>query len=147
MSHYNHILVATDFSDQSSKIIQRANELAQTNQATLSIIHVIDNLPIADAGYGPVIPFDGDLTQQLIDNARQKVVQLAEKLAIKPTHQWVEIGSPKFEIVNIAEQNKVDLIVVGSHGKHGLALLLGSTANGILHYAKCDVLAVRLFND
>ncbi|MEO1899758.1 MAG: universal stress protein, partial [Methylococcales bacterium] len=40
-----------------------------------------------------------------------------------------------------------DLIVVGSHGRHGLALLLGSTANGVLHHAVCDVLAVRLSDD
>jgi len=48
------------------------------------------------------------------------------------------------EIIKIAEENNVDLIIVGSHGRHGLALLLGSTANGVLHHAKCDVLAVRI---
>ena len=47
-------------------------------------------------------------------------------------------------IINIADQEKVDLIIVGSHGRHGLALLLGSTANSVLHHAKCDVMAVRL---
>jgi len=54
------------------------------------------------------------------------------------------MGSPKTEIIRVAQENGVDLIVVGSHGRHGLALLLGSTANGVLHYAPCDVLAVRL---
>ena len=54
------------------------------------------------------------------------------------------MGSPKTEIVRVANENKVDLIIVGSHGRHGLALLLGSTANGVLHHATCDVLAVRL---
>lgn len=57
------------------------------------------------------------------------------------------MGSPKLEIVRVAEERQVDLIVVGSHGRHGLALLLGSTANGVLHHAKCDVLAVRLADD
>jgi universal stress protein A len=53
-------------------------------------------------------------------------------------------GVPKQEIIHIAEQQQVDLIVLGSHGRHGLALLLGSTANAVLHYAKCDVMAIRL---
>lgn len=57
------------------------------------------------------------------------------------------MGEPREEIIRIAEQENVDLIVVGSHGEHGLALLLGSTANSVLHYAKCDVLAVRLRDD
>ncbi|MDN5937003.1 MAG: universal stress protein, partial [Nitrosospira sp.] len=53
-------------------------------------------------------------------------------------------GVPEREIVRIAEEERVDLIVVGSHGRHGLALLLGSTANSVLHHAKCDVMAIRL---
>jgi len=56
----------------------------------------------------------------------------------------VEIGVPKREIVRIAGEQGADLIVIGSHGRHGLQLLLGSTANGVLHLAKCDVLAVRV---
>ncbi|MCV6604433.1 MAG: universal stress protein, partial [Porticoccaceae bacterium] len=51
---------------------------------------------------------------------------------------------PAHELHRYAEENQVDLIVVGSHGRHGLALLLGSTANGVIHGAGCDVLAVRI---
>ncbi|MCY1401873.1 Universal stress protein family protein [compost metagenome] len=53
-------------------------------------------------------------------------------------------GQPRQEIHNLAKEDGCDLIVVGSHGRHGLALLLGSTANDVLHGAPCDVLAVRL---
>ena len=60
--------------------------------------------------------------------------------------QWVVIGSPKTEILALAEDNNADLIVVGSHGRHGLGLLLGSTASSVLHHAKCDVMAVRLID-
>jgi universal stress protein A len=56
-------------------------------------------------------------------------------------------GSPKSEICLLAEREQVDLIVVGSHGRHGLSLLLGSTANSVLHYARCDVMAVRLLDN
>jgi universal stress protein A len=56
----------------------------------------------------------------------------------------IEKGAPKQEIVRVADDEKAELIVIGSHGRHGLQLLLGSTANGVLHLAKCDVLAVRV---
>ena len=55
----------------------------------------------------------------------------------------LEFGSIKNEVLKVAQENDIDLIVTGSHGKHGLALLLGSTADAILHGAKCDILIVR----
>ena len=54
------------------------------------------------------------------------------------------IGRPESQIHQLAEDVAADLIVVGSHGRQGLALILGSTANGVLHGAHCDVLAVRV---
>jgi len=83
----------------------------------------------------------------LMAGAKKRLTKLAEKLAVTEDRLWLEMGSPKTEIIRVAEENKVDLIVVGSHGRHGLALLLGSTANGVLHHATCDVLAVRLQED
>jgi universal stress protein A len=87
-----------------------------------------------------------DMSQEFIELGRKKLAELAASLAIPEAQTWLETGSPKQEITRIAEENAVDLIVVGSHGRHGLALLLGSTANGVLHQATCDVLAVRLRN-
>ncbi len=147
MSHYKHILLATDFSDFSTEIANKAKELAEANQAQLSIVHVVDNIPITDATYGPIIPYDGDLTEQIMDAAKERLAKIANRLDIPKNKQWQEIGSPKLEIVRIADENDVDLIVVGSHGRHGFALLLGSTANGVLHHAHCDVLAVRIKDD
>jgi universal stress protein A len=146
MNHYKHILLAVDFSDHDKQVANKAVELAQIHQAKLSIVHVVENLPITDAAYGP-IPFDVDLTQEWLEASRQRLKTFAEKLGIPEERQWLEMGSAKLEIVRVAEENGVDLIVVGSHGRHGLALLLGSTANGVLHHAKCDVLAVRLQDD
>ncbi len=144
MNNYQHILLAVDFFDQCENVIDRAKDLAERYQAKLSVIHVVDSLPISDAGYGADIPFNMDLTSELMESAKKRLAELAKKLLIPEDCQWLEMGSPKTEIIRIAEENKVDLIVVGSHGRHGLALLLGSTANGVLHYAPCDVLAVRL---
>jgi universal stress protein A len=144
MNNYQHILLAVDFFDQCENVIDRAKDLAERYQAKFSVIHVVDSLPISDAGYGADIPFNLDLTAELMESAKKRLAELAKKLLIPEDCQWLEMGSPKTEIIRIAEENKVDLIVVGSHGRHGLALLLGSTANGVLHYAPCDVLAVRL---
>jgi universal stress protein A len=146
MGDYRHILLASDFSDGAAQVAQRAADLAARYQSRLSAVHVVDYLPVADSAYGPSIPFDPDLTDQLIDAARQRLATLAEPLGVAEDARWVEIGSPKLEIVRVAEEKEVDLIVIGSHGKHGLQLLLGSTATGVLHHARCDVLAVRLFS-
>ena len=144
MESYKNILLAVDFFEHCEAVANRAKDLAIKYQATLSIIHVVDSLPITDAGYGTDIPFNMDLTTELMAGARERLAKLAKKLAVTEDRLWLEMGSPKTEIVRVAEENKVDLIVIGSHGRHGLALLLGSTANGVLHHASCDVLAVRL---
>jgi universal stress protein A len=144
MSNFKHILLAVDFYENCSAVTERAKDLALKYQAKLSIIHVVDNLPLTDSGFGAEIPFNIDFTNELMANAKKQLASLGKKLAITEDQQWLEMGSPKTEIVRVAEEHKVDLIVVGSHGRHGFALLLGSTANGVLHHATCDVLAVRL---
>lgn len=146
MAKYQHILLAADFSEHGKQVAETAKQMAELHQAKLSVIHVVDNLPITDPVYGPV-SFDVEFTQELLDSAKKRLKLFADELQIPEQRQWLELGSPKLEIVHIAEEHGVDLIVVGSHGRHGLALLLGSTANGVLHHAKCDVLAVRLQNE
>ncbi len=144
MDTYHHLLLAADFSEHSDRVTRRAQDLAQKYQAEISVLHVVENLPIADAAYGPVIPFDADLTDQLIEAATKRLADLADGMSIPENRRWIEVGSPKNEIVRIAKEKNVDLIVLGSHGRHGLALLLGSTAASVIHRAHCDVLAVRM---
>jgi universal stress protein A len=146
MSLYKHILIAADFSDHGHEVSKVAKQLAEQNQAKLSAIHVFENIPIAEPMYEPMT-FDADITDELMKNAQISLRKFADELLIPEERQWFELGSPKSEIVRVAEEHQVDLIVVGSHGRHGLSLLLGSTSNGVLHHAKCDVLAVRLKDD
>jgi universal stress protein A len=80
----------------------------------------------------------------LLEEEKFKFMQIGNQLDIDPTCRWMVWGVPGQEIVRIAEQEHIDLIVVGSHGRHGLALLLGSTANNVLHHAGRDVMAVHL---
>jgi universal stress protein A len=68
---------------------------------------------------------------------------VAEKVGVPEGQRWVELGSPKLEIIRVAEKMAADLIVVGTHGRHGFGLLLGSTAASVVNHALCDVLSVR----
>jgi universal stress protein A len=144
---YQHILLAVDFFEQDSVVINKAKQLAGVFKAKLSVVHVIDSVPLTDVGYGGELPFNLDLTAELMEAAKQRLETLAIELGIHAEAIFLETGNPKLNIVKVARDNKVDLIIIGSHGRHGLALLLGSTANGVLHHASCDVLAVRLHDN
>jgi len=147
MISYQHILLAVDYSEHGDTVARKAKALASKYQAKLSIIHVLDNIPMPDTTYGTVIPLDKDSGYDLLEAEKARLMQVGDRLGVDRANRWLVWGAPKEEIVRIAEQEQVDLIVVGSHGRHGLALLLGSTANSVLHYAKCDVMAVRLQDD
>jgi universal stress protein A len=141
---YQHILLAVDYSEQGDTVARRAKGLAEKYQARLSLIHVLDNIPMPDTGYGAVISLTEDSGYELLETEKARFIQIGEQLQAAPANCWMIWGAPKQEIVKLAEREQVDLIVVGSHGRHGLALLLGSTANSVLHYARCDVMAVRV---
>lgn len=144
MANYKHILLAADLSDDFEPIISRALEIRQQNRSKLTLIHVVE-YP-GEAIYTGEIPLpeNFDLEQRMADQAKEKLSNLAKWHRLSNHEELVEIGSPKREIVRIAEEQNVDLIIIGSHGRHGLKLLLGATANGVLHLAPCDVLAVRV---
>jgi universal stress protein A len=139
---YKHILLAVDFSPATEPTARRAVELAQRYGARLSLIHVVEYLPVPLDNELMLPPLAG-VEEQLMENARRRLAQLAERLDIVDAPRHVELGSTKLEILRVAEMERADLIVVGSHGRHGLARMLGSTASAVLHGAHCDVLAVR----
>ncbi|MDI1293339.1 MAG: universal stress protein [Methylobacter sp.] len=146
MDTYQHILLAVDYSEHGGTVARRAKNLAEKYQAKLSLIHVLDNIPMPDTGYGTVISLIEDSGYELLEAEKTKLMQIGDQLDVAQNNRWMVWGGPKQEIVQLAEREQVDLIVVGSHGRHGLSLLLGSTANSVLHYAKCDVMAIRLLD-
>lgn len=142
MSNYTKILVAIDLSEDSNLIFQRARAVASGTTADIHIIHVIEPLSFA---YGGDIPMDfSGIQDEIYQQATQQLERFAERNGIDEAHRHIVMGRPEAEIHNLAQELQADLIVVGSHGRHGLALLMGSTANGVLHGAKRDVLAVRV---
>lgn len=144
MSQYKNILLTIDFSEHDEFVANKARDLAKILNANLSIIHILDDIPMPDTPYGTVIPLDKDSSYPMLEAEKAQLKQLADQLSIAVSNRWLVWGEPKQEIALFAEREKTDLIIVGSHGRHGIALLLGSTANGVLHHAKCDVLAIRL---
>lgn len=146
MTDYQHILLAADYSTHNDYVANKAKSIAKLYQAKLSIIHVLDNIAMPDTNYGSVIPLSEDTGYDLLEAEKNKLIELGKRLEVDDDNQWLVWGVPNQEIVQIATQEQIDLIVVGSHGRHGLALLLGSIANSILQHAPCDVLAVRLLD-
>lgn len=142
MTGYHHLLLAVDLTEESAPVAEQARLLAKAFGATLSVVHVIEPLSLA---YGGDIPMDlSSVQDQIHDQARAHLAEFSRGLGIPEDRQYLIFGRPESEIHRVARCKDVDLVVVGSHGRHGLALLLGSTANGVLHGASCDVLAVRV---
>jgi universal stress protein A len=119
-------------------------ELAKQNNATISLIHAIEH--INAYGVAQAYPAVIDLEEDMVKEAKEELSRLAAKFNIAADRQFVEVGSPKVVILNKTDEIKADLIIVGSHGRHGISLLLGSTANAVLHHATCDVLAIRIMD-
>lgn len=142
MSIYTRILLALDLSAESEQLATKTAKMAEAFGAELNLIHVVEPLSFA---YGGDVPMDlTSIQEQLDDHARTKLDQYAAKIGYPVNRKIIVTGHTETEIHRHAEELGSDLVIVGSHGRHGLALLLGSTANGVLHGAKCDVLAIRV---
>ena len=142
MKRYQHILLAVDLSPECQQPADAACALAQANDAKLSLIHAIEPMAFAYQGEIPIDLLPSQ--EQQYDTTKQQLAEFAAGLSVPCDRQIVAMGQPHTEIHDAAKALNADLIVVGSHGRHGLALLLGSTANSVLHGAECDVLAVRV---
>lgn len=144
MQSYQHVLAATDLGENSERVVARAADVAKRYLARLSMIHVSAYLPTFELGGELVLPPYPDIERALLDRARSRLDELAKRFGIEPSDAQTMVGAPRVDILRFARENGVDLIVVGRHGRRGLGLSIGSTANGVLNGAGCDVLAVTV---
>lgn len=145
MSLYTHILVAIDFSTAADLVLSKAQAIAQRNKARLSLLHVVEYLPPIDYVNDSLLDINWVAEEKvMLDHARDTLVQFAAKHKLKDVGLEVELGTPKQVISHFVEQHQCDLVILGSHGRHGISLLLGSTANAVLHAMPCDVLTVKI---
>lgn len=138
------ILVPIDFSEYAEKALTWAVNLAETWHARLVLLHVMPTPnypPLLLSGHFDAATFESGLKA----DAEAKIKELVEKKVSKavPSDTRVVIGEPFHDICQVAEQEKVNLVVMGSHGRTGLRhVLLGSVAERVVRHAPCPVLVV-----
>jgi universal stress protein A len=143
---YKKILVAVDLTADTTPIVERARALAKIHGAELSLLHVIEPVPL-------VTPFDVpdvlaptvlETQDELAAGARKRLEKIAADLAVPASRARVIVGNTQAEIVRAASGGNADLIVLGGRERHGLSLLVDFTEDAVLHKAACDVLVVRV---
>ncbi|MGM0412473.1 MAG: universal stress protein [Pseudomonadota bacterium] len=143
MAIYQHLLLAADFMPEADQLGARARELAHGFGARLSLVHVLE--PSVLAPPYEMMPSLPDGTEQALEEAAQQGLdRLGEALEVPPVSRHLLYGSVRRAVADFVTANGVDLVLVGSHGRHGVERLLGSTASAILQSVPCDVLALRL---
>jgi universal stress protein A len=131
------ILVPVDFSDCSKKALQYAVRFARQFGAELTLLHVVPRYPaIPDMG-----PIDVETLQE--GRTQLEVVRLTIG-DLAASHTLMRTGTPHIEILDVAKERNIDLIILATHGRTGLTrAILGSTAERVVRQAPCPVLVVR----
>ncbi len=142
MAGYKKLLVLLDLSEDSEQVAVAGRGLAAYSNAALVVLHVVEFVPVEPLGES-LMP-TAQIEDELIKRARTKLSDLLARLALPSSVGRVEVGNTKAEILRVADEEHVDLIVLGSRERHGLAILVNFTEDTVLHAAHCDVLAVRL---
>ena len=144
MEKYQQILCATDFSQHCRLAAARAVELARHYGAKLTLLHVVEYFPEQRSNEW-IEPEGADPRAYQEAKVRGLLAELAKQLDFADIGLEVRFttDSARNAIIRLAEEQGVDLIAVASHGRHGIGALLGSTANGLVNSAPCDVLVVR----
>ena len=144
MSDYKHVVAAIDLSRSSDQVLIKARDIARRNNARLSLLHVVEYIPPMDYGSEPMISNWGVDEDEMQEQAERSLQNISKRHDLENADVNVLLGTPKHEISQFIKEQQCDLVVLGSHGRHGISLLLGSTANAVLHDMPCDILAVKI---
>lgn len=148
MAEINKILMATDFSENSKWALTYAISIARKYGAQLTILHIIQppNYPLgmyAEISFDAMDKFNRNISE--VTEKEMKNLCAKELGDFKDYDTLILSGTPFLEILRVAKEKDVDLIVVGTHGRTGLDhVLFGSTAEKVVRKAPCPVLSVRL---
>ena len=142
MSTYQHLLAAIALDEHGEGVALRAKALATAFNARLSIIHVVEYIPLETGEALMAAP--PDLSNQLQRQAELRLKELCERHGLGSAQLRVASGGVAAEIHRAARELGADLIVVGHHPRHGLAALFSHTEEDVVQRARCDVLAVCL---
>lgn len=144
MEGYGHILAAVEAREPDGpRVLHHAQGLARTFSAKLSLVHVVEYLPVDPAG-DALLATPLDLTHERREQAEAALENWCSQAGIQPAGMWVTVGSITQEILRVREAAGADLIVIGHRSRRGLAALFSSTEDGVMHHASCDVLAMHL---
>ena len=144
MSSYTHILMAVDFNKSSEQILAKALDIAELNDAKLSMLHVVEYTPPVDYANDPMVIDWGIADNEMLEQAKKSLQKFSKQHSLKNVDLSVEFGRPKHVISQFVKDHQCDLVIIGSHGRHGISLLLGSTANAVLHAMPCDILTLKI---
>jgi len=130
-----------DLTDASEQIAAAGRDMAAYSNAAMVMLHVVEFVPAEPMGETlmPTVQIEEDLARR----AQVKLNELSARFGSRSTTR-VEAGNKKTEILRVAKEEAVDLIVLGSRVRHGLGILVNFTEDTVLHAAHCDVLAVRI---
>jgi universal stress protein A len=145
MRDYKKILLCLDLTEQSEKIAERAKALAARLEASLTLLHVVEYVPVEPMGEAllPAVQIEGEL----VERAKLRLAEISSRLGLEQSDRLILTGNIKSEVVRVAQERGVDLIVIGSRERHGVSILFNFTEDTVLHAAPCDVLAVRLHRE
>jgi universal stress protein A len=144
MSAYRRLLLVVDLLEHSVEVGRRAQAVAAALGAEVELLHVVEFVPVEPMGE-TLMP-SVQIEDELLERAAVRLRGLATELGFSQAPCHVEAGNVKSEIVRIARERHVDLIVLGSRERHGLSILVNLTEDTVLHATPCDVLAVRVGN-
>jgi universal stress protein A len=145
MLHYRKILIAVDLADPTEKLNNSIKDFAKgSGEVHICTVTMPLEVLYSFAPVGSYAVALGGLQEELTGISQKKLKALAAECGVKESQTHLLVGKASMEIKRFAKEQGFDLIVVGTHGKSAIRAALGSTSNGVLHGAPCDVLALSV---